>query len=141
LPIELIFFHGRISEDHVDLTWATAGEENFHYFSVHRVTSDLEFSEIGMVLGSGNSNIVRNYSFQDLNPLIGLSYYRLKAVDLDGIFEIFHVNSLEFEAEEVFRITPTFGFSEFLFAGFQLSGIRQALGSRSNRLGQHFHSQ
>lgn len=107
LPVELLFFSGKGNENGVHLDWATASEDNFHYFSIQRSGKDLEFGEIGRVVGVGYSTTITNYSFEDPNPLPGLFFYRLKAVDFDGTFEIFQVISVEFQAEQVFKITPT----------------------------------
>ena len=49
------------------MDWATASEDNFHYFSIQRSGQDLEFQEIGRVSGAGYSTTVINYSFEDPN--------------------------------------------------------------------------
>lgn len=83
LPIELLFFSAEFVNGKVDLKWATASELNFDYFSVERSSGGMVFSEIGQVKGNGTSRERHNYSFTDINPLVGKSYYRLKSIDYD----------------------------------------------------------
>jgi len=60
------------------------------------------YHDIGNVDGAGGlSHSLRHYSFIDQFPQPGLSFYRLKAVDLDGTFEIHKSISVIFESNTV----------------------------------------
>lgn len=96
LPIELLSFQGRSTQSRIVLDWSTASEENFDYFSIERSQDARSFEAIGTVSGVGNSETIINYSFDDTNPLAGRSYYRLKAVDLDGTFEYSQIILVDF---------------------------------------------
>ena len=91
LPITLIFFKVAEQQEDVRLTWATASELNFDKFFVERSLEGNEFSEIGSMKGAGTSASRRDYAFNDKSPIVGRSYYRLKAVDYDGFTEYFGV--------------------------------------------------
>jgi len=106
LPIELVFFSGKANHRTVLLEWATSSEENFDFFTIQRSKDAFEWEEIATIPGSGNSGFLINYSCEDPQPLPGISFYRLKAVDFDGVFEIFHAISVEFEPDEVYRFYP-----------------------------------
>jgi hypothetical protein len=83
LPVELLFFKGRLNDGSVALTWATASETNFNYFILERSSNGKTFEELGRLSGSGNSKTRHDYSFADDRPLAGINYYRLREVDFD----------------------------------------------------------
>ncbi|MGE0560607.1 MAG: T9SS type A sorting domain-containing protein [Flavobacteriales bacterium] len=101
LPVKLISFEAQIDNTAVKLTWSTLTEVNNDYFTIERSTNGLNFDELAKVQGSGNSNIIRDYLFRDVNPIKGTSYYRLKQTDYDGKYEYFKLITATFtETEE-----------------------------------------
>jgi hypothetical protein len=66
-----------LNNNKVDITWSTATETNNKYFTIERSANGTDFVAIGTVNGAGTSSSVNNYSFVDINPLTGVSYYRL----------------------------------------------------------------
>jgi hypothetical protein len=84
LPVELIFFNGRLEGEQVELRWATASEQGSSHFVVQRSDDGKTFHPIGQVASAGDSQDLLNYQFTDRSPLEGQNYYRLKQVDLDG---------------------------------------------------------
>jgi len=89
LPVELIYFTAASSGDKVNLTWATASEENFDYFSIERSFDGTNFNEIAQISGTGFSSERVDYEYTDETPAAGKSYYRLRSNDFDGYSEIF----------------------------------------------------
>ncbi|MEO7081141.1 MAG: T9SS type A sorting domain-containing protein, partial [Flavobacteriales bacterium] len=87
LPVELLFLAAQQRENVVDLTWATATEKNSSEFIVERSTNAFDFTPIGKVAASGDSQYRIDYAFTDQNPLGGVNYYRLQLVDRDGSTE------------------------------------------------------
>lgn len=78
----------RIDRNSVHLYWTTNPEINIRYFVVERRLSN-ETSFIGrdsMVSQAfnGYSNTFLNYTYDDANNYIGISYYRVKLVDYSG---------------------------------------------------------
>lgn len=88
LPVELLFLQGEPRDKVVDLTWATASERNSRHFIVERSGNAHDFIPIGQVAASGNSQRPINYGFTDTDPLMGMNFYRLRMVDLDGSTEV-----------------------------------------------------
>ena len=86
LPVELISFTGAWKNSVVELNWATATEFNAAYFVVERSLNASEYTAIGQVQATGNTQNVTRYRFDDKSPVLQLAYYRLKQVDLDGTF-------------------------------------------------------
>lgn len=87
LPIELLYFNAKLNSDkQVDLEWVTVMEINNDYFTVERSRDGSNFEELKTVDGAGNSNTTLHYSTVDPSPYPGISYYRLKQTDFDGMF-------------------------------------------------------
>ncbi|OGU77802.1 MAG: hypothetical protein A2V93_07870 [Ignavibacteria bacterium RBG_16_34_14] len=97
VPVELIAFNAAASENSVDLNWITASEINNNGFEIERQRQagskqyavGNQWEKIGFVKGSGTSTEAHNYIFKDDNPLFGISWYRLKQIDLDGSSEYY----------------------------------------------------
>jgi len=105
LPIILISFDAKVSK-YIDLKWSTAAELNFDYFSLQRSNDGTAFNEIAQVKGHGTTNEMHTYSYEDTNPIIGRSYYRLVSVDFDNFQETFKVILVDYQGEKRFHITP-----------------------------------
>ena len=84
LPVSLIFFEGKEKNGDVFLNWCTASEINNDYFIIQRTQNDHRFERIGVVDGSGSTNIMQHYSFADNEPPYGRLYYQLCQVDFNG---------------------------------------------------------
>jgi len=65
------------------LKWQTYVESNTKDFIVLRSGNGVNFTDIGTVAASGNSNAVKTYYFTDVTPLEGSNYYRIQERDLD----------------------------------------------------------
>ncbi|MDH5609078.1 MAG: T9SS type A sorting domain-containing protein, partial [Cyclobacteriaceae bacterium] len=104
LPVELVFFSGKLKNNVVTLEWATAQEINNDYFEIQRSIDGLSFEAIGNVAGHGNASDRNDYSFTDENPFSGLSYYRLKQVDFDGKNELLSVISIVNKSDKAFDV-------------------------------------
>lgn len=101
LPVELSSFAAKMyDQNKVKLNWETQTEVNNYGFDVERTTYPKSpsseggekvrggWEKIGFVIGNGNSNSSKEYSFVDSNPTGGSKYlYRLKQVDNDGQYE------------------------------------------------------
>jgi hypothetical protein len=106
LPVELLFFHASPAHNAVDLNWATLTETNNNYFTIERSADAREFEWVGKVNGAGNSSEQLNYKLKDINPLPGLSYYRLKQTDFNGKTTIYDPVSVTFSSNAYFTVYP-----------------------------------
>jgi hypothetical protein len=106
LPVELLDFTAEIKNRTVDLTWQTASEHNNDFFTVERSSDGFNFEPIAYVDGAGNSTTLLNYSEVDLQPLDGVSYYRLKQTDFDGAFEYSDIRVVSSAADAQVLIYP-----------------------------------
>jgi hypothetical protein len=102
MPIKLSSFEASSSESIVVLKWTTTMEENFQQFIIERSFNGVDYEAIAQIAGQGRNiyDIESKYSFDDKEPLVGLSYYRLKAVDLDDSFEHFGPKAVRRDGEK-----------------------------------------
>lgn len=84
LSAELTNFEVKIENNITTLEWTTATETSNDYFGIERSSNATDFTQIDEVDGAGFSSNERNYTFRDLTPLTGTSYYRLVMYDFDG---------------------------------------------------------
>jgi hypothetical protein len=87
LAIQLAGFTVSSENRKVKLQWSTSSEVDNDRFEVERSKDGSNFTRIATVKGNGTSSLVHNYSAYDETPRMGINYYRLKQVDLNG-----HVN-------------------------------------------------
>jgi hypothetical protein len=107
LPVQLVTFHAQSESNLIVLDFITASECQNAYFEIERSSDGQSFQSIGSLKGAGNSAREINYSFIDASPNIGINYYRLKQVDLDGLFEYSKIVSARFGSEVRLNVTPT----------------------------------
>ena len=85
LPVELLYFNAEVNEQKkVDISWATASELNNDYFVVQHSKDGVNWETVTEIDGAGNSNVFLSYATTDDLPFSGISYYRLKQVDIDN---------------------------------------------------------
>ncbi|WP_199117913.1 T9SS type A sorting domain-containing protein [Pedobacter sp. ASV28] len=92
LPVSLSSFNAALVKGESTLTWSTASETNNKGFEVLRSTDGKSFSVVDFVASkaaNGNSSTSLNYSYVDRKAQSGISYYRLKQIDLNGTSELF----------------------------------------------------
>lgn len=77
------------------LTWSTESESNNSHFEVLHSTNGIDFKLISKVDGAINSSDQRNYSTIDRNPYLGINYYKIKQVDLNGEYSFTEIKTLE----------------------------------------------
>ena len=104
LPVELLYFRGRSMSDKVLLSWSTASEVNNAYFVLERSVDGFAFVELTRVSAKGGL-VQTDYAYEDVSPLDGVSYYRLKQVDKDGSFEYFNTISIHRDGDVLSSLT------------------------------------
>lgn len=100
LPVELSAFSAYVNESSVNLIWQTTTEVNNYGFQVQRtkdkVQSESEWETIGFIKGHGTTNSPNKYEFTDSELHESeVIRYRLKQIDLDGMFEYSDVVEVE----------------------------------------------
>ncbi len=107
LPAELTEFTARaVNNKHIQLNWGTLTETNSKEFQIERSTDGINFEYWATVPANGNSNTPLNYKALDVDPYPSISYYRLKILDLDGIFRYSEIRPVKIVVEIDFTIYP-----------------------------------
>ncbi len=120
LPVEFASFTAEaVDNEEVLLKWVTASEINNDYFTIERSVDAINWDEIEIVNGAGNSSVISSYFSVDYNPYSGVSYYRLRQTDFDGTFDYSKIESVEImgslQVEANVYPNPTKGLSNVRF--------------------------
>ena len=107
LPVELTKFDAKRNQNKVYLNWATATELNNDHFEIQHSADGSDYITIGQLKGNGTTSVGASYNFEHLNPSVGINYYRLKQVDVDGKYEYSPIRSVLFGKNKI-SISPTF---------------------------------
>lgn len=100
LPITLISFEvNKYKDDQVKLDWVTASEINNAFYTIERSTDGVNFETVANIDGAGNSSSLLYYTFVDVNPINGTSFYRLKQTDFGGEFDFSEIRSVKVERQ------------------------------------------
>jgi len=83
LPVKFVYFNAQCAGNSVKVQWSTALEQNSRNFSVQRSTDGVNWSEIGNVNATGQSEQQRGYMFEDKAP-ISSGMYRVVEHSLSG---------------------------------------------------------
>jgi len=97
LPVELLHFDAVLNGDIVETSWSTASETNNLMFRVEKSPDTHNFELVGTVPGNGTTSLVSRYSLDDPQPWKGLSYYRLRQVDINGDSHLSKVVTVEYK--------------------------------------------
>jgi type 1 glutamine amidotransferase len=85
LPVALADFTATLTHSkEVVLTWRSATEPNSDHFVAERSQNLHSFTVVGTVKANGFPS---SYSLKDTAPVRGLTYYRLKQVDKNGVVQ------------------------------------------------------
>ncbi len=90
----------------VRLYWATTMETNTDYFDIQRSADGATFTNIGRKAATGIGSGTSNYTYADLAPLQGTSYYRLRQVDKDGKYSYSSLVKVYFGTDLRMAISP-----------------------------------
>ena len=108
LPVELSSFTSSVSGQSVNLSWSTATEVDNYGFEVQKSENQSDWSTIGFVHGSGNSNSNKQYAYTDQQAGTGTIYYRLKQIDNAGTFKVYDPISVEVEIPKDFTLSQNY---------------------------------
>ncbi len=85
MPVGLSNFAGKYDNGIAKLKWTTSFEQNLYLFEIERSYTGDNFYKVGSVNPAGNSQVNRNYTFNDSSKSSRIVYYRIKMIDNDRI--------------------------------------------------------
>ncbi|MGZ8523223.1 MAG: M43 family zinc metalloprotease [Chitinophagaceae bacterium] len=95
LPVALTDITVKLNNDNdALLNWTTASEYNNREFDVEMSRDGSNFVLLGTVASQGNSSADQHYEYLHAKPSAGVTYYRLKQLDVDGKYEYSKIISL-----------------------------------------------
>ncbi len=99
LPVMLTFFDAKRVGSDALVTWTTAQEQNNKGYNVQVSTDAKTYRTIGFVASeTPNSSSAKSYSFTDTEKnKVGVRYYRLQQVDVDGKTAFFAPRAITFD--------------------------------------------
>ena len=101
LPITLIGFNGRITDEKISLYWNTSSELNMKNIFVEKSSDGVSFHNLAQILPKGINGNGATYNTIDHFPFAGFNYYRLKFLDLDGNFGYSDIIKLRMPGKEL----------------------------------------
>lgn len=106
MVIELLSLTATERDEYNLIDWTTLSEKNNDYFTLERSSNGVDFRPITAMKGNGTSNIQRTYFYKDMNPVRGVSYYRLTRTDFDGTFKRSKVIAVRRHFSSYFQVEP-----------------------------------
>ena len=106
LPLVWNSFNTRCLNDRINISWKTEMENNTQSFIIQRSSDAINWNDISTLPAAGNSNSVLIYSYTDVLPLAGISFYRIKQHDLDGRLKYSPVLRISCGEKDVFKVYP-----------------------------------
>ncbi len=95
LPVTLLSFTASKKDDDALIEWATSHEKALKNFELLRSKDGVNFSTIATFEPQGLEGNKAFYNHTDKKPS-GLNYYRIKANDTDGKFQLSKIQSVDF---------------------------------------------
>ncbi len=108
LPLDLLSFTAKLDQrisTQVNLIWQTTNEINTSKFEVERSADGQTFQQI-KIIATKNTSGNHTYNFTDENPLQGLTYYRLKQIDINGDYKYSKLQVINNQAEGSLNVYP-----------------------------------
>lgn len=107
LPVELLSFDAAFGGKQVDLNWSTQTEVNNDYFTVEKSTDGYSFNAIATIKGAGHSITRKDYSYADREFTNGMSYYRIRYTDYNGVSKLSEIAAVDINLNEEFFFLHT----------------------------------
>jgi hypothetical protein len=106
-PVAVVYdFRVTRAEDKAVLNWSTRPTATIQRYELERSTNGNDYTIIHSVNVTANN--VFEYVFTDKVPAAGTNYYRIRTVDRTGASQVYPVQAINFDENEVntFRIYP-----------------------------------
>ncbi|MCI4670172.1 MAG: T9SS type A sorting domain-containing protein [Bacteroidia bacterium] len=106
LPVEGLVFNAYPVSDKVKCEWELEYELGIQYYEVEKSTDGNSFIQLGREFPQNRGQKKQKYQMLDNDPFPGLSYYRLKKVEIDGTYSYSSIVEVNFSAGINFGIYP-----------------------------------
>lgn len=103
LPLTFVKVAAQMANKGVSLTWQTANEVNNSHFNVLHSVDNIVWSTIAKINAKGLSNNM--YTYHHAQPVLGINYYKLQQVDINGDFSYSEIKTVNFNLSGI-RVYP-----------------------------------
>ena len=104
LPVTITYTKLYRKDAGVSVEWGTATEVNVKNYEIERSSDGIHFNKAGSVNSFGTG--AANYSWYDATPVNGDNYYRIKSVDIDGLFMYSTIVSIKITGDNKITVYP-----------------------------------
>lgn len=105
LPITLASFSATpVNKTQVLVSWQTSTQFNNTYFTAQRSKDNITWEDVKTIPGAGNSNTTLNYSVTDDFPYSGISFYRLRQTDINGVYSYSSIKSVNLKKTDNYSV-------------------------------------
>lgn len=108
VPVELSSFKASEKNGAIFLERRTESEKNSFGFEIEKSRDLKRFTRVGFVPGKGTTTSPAMYEFLDKNVISGISYYRLRLVDIDGQFDFSEIIEIAVDAPSEYQLGQNF---------------------------------
>jgi hypothetical protein len=105
LPVKLLSFNAQRSGSNVLVKWIASSETDMDQYIVERSADGSNFSAIGSRQSS--NQLHADYSYNDLSPLAGNSYYRLAMKEFSGLTTYSRIVQVSFNSSFDAKLYPS----------------------------------
>ena len=139
LPVELSEFTADYIPEYniIDLFWKTETERDNDRFEVERSIDGINFEVFQTLKGAGTTQMETQYMAIDEDPAVGVNYYRLNQIDINGnskYSEVRAVNIMDdfYDLLSTFP-NPTSGKTEVVYNSYSVEEVYLAVSSADGR--------
>ena len=106
LPIEILSFMAEKEGELVKISWMGFLKNEQVHFTVERSQDSQTFDSLWHGQSDPDNKTLETYEVLDQNPLNGMSYYRLKQTDANGLTSYSNTVSVFFEGKQKLKVYP-----------------------------------
>ncbi len=106
LGITLFEFSAAVDKNIVRLKWTTTEEKNTSFYVLQKSTNLEGWTTIARINGKGTTQNTTYYTATDPFPIKGVTYYRLKEVEFDGVTHYSKIISAESFSKASLKVYP-----------------------------------
>lgn len=106
LPLDDIQLKASRKNGSIEISWKKETPENVVNYEIERSSDGINFEKMVTIKPKTGSSLVNRYVYEDVSPLPGRSFYRLKAINPNGTSEYSTIVSAVFNDKGDIRIHP-----------------------------------
>lgn len=125
LPVTLLYFTATEQATAIEINWAASKAWDFSHYELQRSRNGKDFEWVATIDAEENTDHTTEFSYTDRQPHSGTSYYRLKAVDIDGKYEYKGMEVVQFISKN-FEVYP----NPVTNGSFKVNALQVAEGAR-----------